>query len=108
MTNEERELIVSRLVDKGLLPYDGKRLDLAKLESLTDREREVFGEFVRDDAVNAYRDLPAIEGYGPRRGLRHRPLRFVWLRVWLSDLWLLARLFAEKARAKKPGKGGAK
>jgi hypothetical protein len=25
-----------------------------------------------------------------------------------SDLWLLARLFAEKARAKKTGKGGAK
>jgi hypothetical protein len=95
---------VSRLVDKGLLPYDGEELDPAKLESLTDREREVFGEFVRDDSVKAYRDLPAIEFYG----LRHAPLKFVRLRAWLSDLWLLAPLFAEKARAKKPGNGSAK
>jgi hypothetical protein len=41
MTDGERQLIASRLVDKGLLPYDGGVFDPTALENLTEREREV-------------------------------------------------------------------
>ena len=52
MTDGERQLIVSRLVDKGLLPHDDGVLDPATLEHLTEREMEVFREFFFEKAAN--------------------------------------------------------
>jgi hypothetical protein len=60
MTDGERQLIASRLVDKGLLPYYGGVLDPAALENLTEREREVFGEFFFEECVAADFTAPRL------------------------------------------------
>jgi hypothetical protein len=54
MTDGGRQLIASRLVDKGLPPYDGGVLDPTALENLTELEREVFGEFFFEEVETPF------------------------------------------------------
>jgi len=42
--NEERKLILQRLLDKGLLPYDGQYIQDTTLNELTLREMEILNE----------------------------------------------------------------
>ena len=99
MTDGERQLIVSRLVDKGLLPYDGSVLDQATLENLTEREMEVFGEFFFEEAANIRADMDGL--------LRIALLdmsKFERWKYWLSARWVSMRLFVAKKRVKKGAK----
>jgi hypothetical protein len=88
-------LIVSRLTDKGLLPYDGGELDPAKLEGLNERERAVLQELILEwiSAAVEVRDALAKSA---TLGLS----RFQRLRLWLSTRWFALRLFGLKKRAK--------
>jgi hypothetical protein len=99
MTDGERQLIVSRLVDKGLLPYDGGVLDPAALENLTEREREVFGEFFFEEVENIRADLEAF-----LKAARPSVSKFEGLKFWLSARWLSMRLFVVKKRARRAAK----
>jgi hypothetical protein len=96
MTEGERQLIVSRLVDKGLLPYDGGVLDPAMLENLTEREMEVFGEFFFEEAANIRADMDGL--------LRIATLdisKFERLKFWLSTRWLSMRVSIAKKKVKR-------
>ncbi|MCI0666408.1 MAG: hypothetical protein L0220_35625 [Acidobacteria bacterium] len=42
--DEERKLILNRLFDKGLLPYDGQYINDTTLKELTLREMEILNE----------------------------------------------------------------
>ena len=44
MKDEERKLILHRLLDKGLWPYDGQVIDGSTLKELTLREMEILNE----------------------------------------------------------------
>lgn len=99
MTDGERQMIVSRLVDKRLLPYDGGVLDPAALKNLTEREMEVFGEFFFEEAANIRADMDSL--------LRIAMLdmsKFERLKFWLSARWISMRLFVAKKRVKKGAK----
>jgi hypothetical protein len=87
MTDGERQLIVSRLVDKGLLPYDGGVLDSATLENLTEREMEVFGEFFFEKAANIRADLDGLLRIATLDMSKLEKLKF-----WFSARWFSIRL----------------
>ncbi len=99
MTDGERQLIVSRLVDKGLLPYDGGVLDRATLKNLTEREMEVFGGFFFEKVENICADLEAFLEAAPSSISRFERLKF-----WLWARWLSMRLFVVKKRARRAAK----
>jgi hypothetical protein len=99
MTDGERQLIVTRLVDKGLLPYEGGVLDPAALENLTEREREVFGEFFFEEVGNIRADLEAFMRVAPQNVSKFERLKF-----WLLARWLSMRLFVLKKKAQRAAK----
>jgi hypothetical protein len=96
MTDGERQLIVSRLVNKGLLPYDGGVLDPATLENLTEREMEVFGEFFFEEAANICAEMDGLLRIAPPDMSKFEILKF-----WFSARWLSMRLFVAKQRARR-------
>jgi len=95
MTEDERELIVRRLIDKGLLPYDGEELDLAMALSLTPREMEVLRDVMFIEAELARTDFERLSKLTPDAPRLDR------FKAWLWSRWLSMRLFFAKLRAKR-------
>lgn len=95
MTNDERNLILKRLIDKGLLPNDGEELDPATVLSLTPREMEVLRDMLIIEAEFAKDNFERVSKLAPPNTPRWD--RF---KAWLWFRWLSMRLFFAKLRAK--------
>src|SRR5512145_2535075 len=86
MTDGERELIVRRLEDRGLLPYDGAEY---YDKGLTARELRVLDEEVERDARRMLREMNAELAASDLAGLARlkRQLRLLWLSLLLTLVW---------------------
>jgi hypothetical protein len=95
MTDGERQLILGRLFDKGLLPWEGAEVDAATWETLSDREREVFAGEIAKEVERLQAEVDAL--------LRMAPpsmSRFTKLKLLLSSRWRSLRLAWAKKGAR--------
>jgi len=95
MTDAERELIVRRLFDRGLLPWEGVEFDVATVLEMTQRERQVLKEEMEREAAEAQRRAEAALRMAPPGAIS----RFELLKIWLRLRWSSLRM----AWAKKKG-----
>jgi hypothetical protein len=98
MTDRERQLILGRLFDRGLLPWECNEIDATTWETLSDREREVFAEEIAREAERLQAEEVGVI-------LRTEPKgssRFTELKLFLWSRWRSLRMaWAKKgARAK--------
>lgn len=102
MTQGEGQLIVSRLVDKGLLPWDGREFDGAELEGLTEREIKVLRDIMFCEVESARANVDEILRLTPGapKSVRVKVWLLARVKVWLWSHRLSIRLFSAKLRAK--------
>jgi hypothetical protein len=81
VTDGERQLILRRLHDKGILPYNGQMYDETSIRQLTPREREVLRDIARDDCEYALKSGIALLQAGPT----NQPL-IIRLKHWILSI----------------------
>jgi hypothetical protein len=99
MTDRERQLILGRLFDRGLLPWEGNEIDATTWETLSDQEREVFAEEIAKEAERLQaEEVDVILRMEPKGSSS----RFTELKLFLWSRWRSLRMaWAKKgARAK--------
>jgi hypothetical protein len=102
MTQGEGQLIASRLVDKGLIPWDGREFDPAELESLSERELKVLRDIMLCEVESARASANALLKLSSGAPMLTRFKVWLWARFKVG-LWshgLSVRLFSAKLKAK--------